>query len=397
MQIGKNHNNFSTNENSLFPNTTKYSYNEDLYSTKIISNQNNNYNLINGKSTGINNINSNPSQNSILNDYNNLSKKLFSKSKFQGNASYNLTGAENNSIGNNINNNSNSQSNKNTKENFSINKITNKVNNSNISSLNFNIANNSQNKNFNTNISNTINRNGNASPLKNDSIIQKINQGTGKSLELNFNQINSNIKNSRNKSNNHNYNTTNISNTNQTTIKNNMSNVYSSNFIDTNNNNIICRNANNKINFENTMKFSGTIQENNSSNNYIGSNNIQKINKTKLDNTLNLAQGNLNRNANSKTRFNYESLLNNKKKLTSHINDPAKSKSPSIFNQNLIDGLNLYSFNILNTDSDLNADQNNQSNKQNQKSKSINFIGKNQSKIFFKKINKIKKKFLINK
>ena len=371
---------FSSNDNSSFPNTTKNQFNQEFFTMNNINNQNN-VNISNTKNSGNKTGNINPSQNSILNDYNNFSKKLLCKSKFKANASYNPTGTENVLIGNNGNN-SNSQSNKNTKENFSVNKLSNKVSNANSLSINYNNA----NITLNTNNSNAINRKGNASPYKNDQkIIQKTNLGiSGKNMELNFNQLNSTNKNSRNKSNNHNYNSTNINNTNQSTIKNNMNNIYATNFIDANNNNIIGRNGNNKIFLEKTLKFSGTIQENNTGNYNLGANNIQKLIQARLENTMNLAQANDNRNSNSKAKFNYDILPNQGKSNVTHNSGNAiKSKTPTIFNANKIESLDLNTFNVLNTDSDINGEQNNnlqntKSISKNQKSKSINIIGKSQ-------------------
>lgn len=391
LQISQIHNLVSTNEINSIPKTTKEAYNQELFLMHNNIGNQINPNFANGKSNGFNSNNANPSQNSILNDYNNLSKKLISKSKFKGNASYNPTGVENMSLANNISN-SNSQSIKNTKENFSSNKISNKVNNKNTLSVNYNNANSTFNANMNTNNSNIINRNSNASPFKNDqNFSQKNSLGiSGKNIELNFSQLNSNNKNSRNKSNNHNYNSTNINVTNQSTIKNNMNNIYSTNFIDAGNNNIISRNINNsKINFENTMKFSGTVQDSNVINTNLGSNNMQKIIKDRLENTMNLAQGNANRNSNSKSRFKYESLLNPaKNNLNNNSNLHAKSKSPSVLNPNKIESLNFHSFNILNTDSDPNGDQNDFSQNtqnfgKNHKSKSINLIGNNQGTLAY--------------
>ncbi len=91
------------NENSIFPNTTKYSYRQDFFSNNL--NNSNNINILdNQKITDLTNTNNkminSTNQNSIINNYNNLSKKLSSKANIQKNPSFNhLSG--NLSIGNN--------------------------------------------------------------------------------------------------------------------------------------------------------------------------------------------------------------------------------------------------------------------------------------------------------
>lgn len=294
-----------------------------------------------------------------------MSKKISNKNKSLGNASFTPLHT-NTSINIQNNNNTNITSNnvsyKNTKENFASNNINcgNTNNTTNLSKIQSNgygsstgysvkgykNANNTGNYNSNSNNNYNNKTDINNSPNKTDSNSQissnkpnaVANQGNkkqnystnNKSLEINLNQINNSVKNSRNKSNNHAYANQSILNS----TNHNLNNIFSTNYVN-NNHNYLYNNPNliatPQSNFNSTLKFSGTINENSQVANFLKANNPQSLLKAKLENTLNIPNSNnySSKENHSRSKFNQEILQLAKNNLQFNMHN--NSKSPSHF------------------------------------------------------------------